>query len=319
MMAGKPEDPSPMALNTSIDLLSIGEPLLEFNQTKGTEEYRRGHGGDSSNAAIAAARQGAKVGYFTALGRDPFGDSFMELWAREGVDAGAVIRSAAAPTAIYFITHGKSGHEFTYFRAGSAASRLTPADLPAETIGAARIVHASGISQAISDSASDTVFAAFALARERGRKVSFDTNLRLKLWPLARARAIMHAAAAQADYLFPSADEATQLTGLDDPDAIVDFYLRLGAKVVALKRGKDGALVADARERHKIAPLKVDPVDATGAGDTFVGAFLARVLAGDAIAAAGRYANAAAALSTTVYGAVASIPRAEQVRAALAS
>src|SRR6185503_1593870 len=79
----------PMALNPSIDLLSIGEPLLEFNQTKGTEEYRRGHGGDSSNAAIAAARQGAKVAYFTALGRDPFGDSFMELWAREGVDAGA--------------------------------------------------------------------------------------------------------------------------------------------------------------------------------------------------------------------------------------
>ena len=302
-----------------LDLVSIGEPLLEFNQTKGSDDYRRGHGGDSSNCAIAAARQGAKVGYFTALGRDPFGDSFVELWGREGVDSAAVIRSAIAPTAIYFITHGKGGHEFTYFRAGSAASRLTPADLPADTIGAARIVHASGISQAISDSACDAVFAAFALARERGRKVSFDTNLRLKLWPLARARAVMHEAAAQADYLFPSADEATQLTGLEDPDAIVDFYLRLGAKVVALKRGKEGALVADARERHKIAPLNVPPVDATGAGDTFVGSFLARVLAGDAIADAGRYANAAAALSTTVYGAVASIPRAEQVRAALAS
>jgi 2-dehydro-3-deoxygluconokinase len=302
-----------------LDLLSIGEPLLEFNQTKGSDDYRRGYGGDSSNAAIAAARQGARVGYFTALGRDPFGDSFMELWAREGIDASAVIRSAAAPTAIYFITHGKGGHEFTYFRAGSAASRVTPADLPVETIAAARIVHASGISLAISDSACDSVFAAFALARERGRKLSFDTNLRLKLWPLARARAVMHAAAAQADYLFPSADEATQLTGHDDPDAIVDFYLRLGAKVVALKRGKEGALVADARQRHLIAPIKVDPVDATGAGDTFVGAFLARVLAGDAIADAGRYANAAAALSTTVYGAVASIPRTEQVRAALAA
>jgi 2-dehydro-3-deoxygluconokinase len=302
-----------------LDLVSIGEPLLEFNQTKGTDEYRRGYGGDSSNAAIAAARQGAKVGYFTALGRDPFGDSFMELWVREGVDASAVIRSPTAPTAVYFVTHTKDGHEFTYFRAGSAASRVTPADLPADTLAGTRIVHASGISQAISDSACDTVFAAFALAAERGRKVSYDTNFRPKLWPLARARAIIHAAAAQADYLFPSADEATQLTGLDDPDAIVDFYLRLGAKIVALKRGKKGALVADARERHRIAALKVKPVDATGAGDTFVGAFLARTLAGDSLADAGRYANAAAALSTTVYGAVASIPRAEQVRAALAA
>jgi len=302
-----------------LDLLSIGEPLLEFNQTKGGDEYRRGHGGDSSNMAIAAARQGARVGYFTALGRDPFGDSFAELWAREGVDASAVIRSAAAPTAIYFITHGKDGHEFTYFRAGSAASRVTPADVPGAVVAGARIVHASGISQAISDSACDTVFAAFALAREKGGKVSYDTNLRLKLWPVARARAVIHAAAAQADYLFPSADEATQLTGLEDPDAIVDFYLRLGAKVVALKRGKEGALVADANQRHRIVARKVTPVDATGAGDTFVGAFLARVLAGDGIADAGRYANAAAALSTTVYGAVASIPRAEQVRAALAA
>ncbi len=308
-----------MPPQSSLDLLSIGEPLLEFNQAKGSDDYRRGHGGDSSNMAIAAARQGARVGYFTALGRDPFGDSFMDLWAREGVDASAAIRSPAAPTAIYFITHGKDGHEFTYFRAGSAASRVTPADLPADVIAGARIVHASGISQAISDSACDAVFAAFALAREKGRKVSYDTNMRLKLWPLARARAVIHAAAAQADYLFPSADEATQLTGLDDPDAIVDFYLRLGAKVVALKRGKEGALVADGRERHRVAALKVDPVDATGAGDTFVGAFLARVLAGDALGEAARYANAAAALSTTVYGAVASIPRAEQVRAALAS
>lgn len=304
-------------MSTTVDLVAIGEPLVEFNQAKGTDSYLRGHGGDTSNAAIAAARQGALVGYFTALGADPFGESFMQLWAREGVDASAVIRSTQAPTAIYFVTHSERGHEFTYFRAGSAASRLGPADVPADYLSRAKIVHASGISLAISASACDLVFAAFAQARASGVKVSFDTNLRLKLWPLDRARAVMHAIAAQADYLFPSIDEAVQLTGLDDADAVVDFYLRLGAKAVALKLGPAGALVATAESRHRVAGLKVDAVDATGAGDTFVGSFLARVLAGDALADAARYANAAAALSTTGYGAVAPIPRADAVRAVL--
>lgn len=302
----------------SVDLVAIGEPLVEFNQTKGTDTYLRGHGGDTSNAAIAAARQGARVGYFTALGADPFGESFLQLWAREGVDASAVVRSEQAPTAIYFVTHSERGHEFTYFRAGSAASRLTPADLPADYLAAAKIVHASGISLAISASACDTVFAAFGRARQAGVKASFDTNLRLKLWPIDRARAIMHAIAADADFLFPSIDEAKLLTGLEEENAVADFYLRLGAKTVALKLGPAGALVATANERHRVPGLRVEAVDATGAGDTFVGAFLARVLAGDALADAARYANTAAALSTTGYGAVAPIPRADTVRAALA-
>lgn len=302
----------------AIDLLCCGEPLLEFNQTSGSTTYVQGHGGDTSNAAIAAARQGARVGYFTALGADPFGDSFMALWQTEGVDASHVIRRADAHTGIYFVTHGKSGHAFTYFRAGSAASRVTPDELPRAAISGAKMVHASGISLAISASACDAIFAAFALARAQGVKVSFDTNLRLKLWPLARARAVMHAIAAEVDYLFPSLDEAHQLTGLTDADAIADFYLRLGARHVALKLGKDGALVASADARARVAGHRVASVDATGAGDAFVGAFLARIIAGDPAEDAARYANATAALSTTGYGAVAPIPRAGQVRDFLA-
>lgn len=98
-----------------------------------------------------------------------------------------------------------------------------------------------------------------------------------------------------------------------------DRCLELGAKVVALKLGERGALVADVHERHRIAPHPCTPVDATGAGDTFGGAFVARLLAGDALEAAGRYACVAAALSTQGWGAVEPIPRAGHVRAALAA
>ncbi len=302
------------------DLICLGEPLLEFSAVRrdGETLYLPGYGGDTSNCAIAAARQGARVGYVTALGDDAFGREFLELWAREGVDATGVALDPQAPTGVYFISYRDGQHLFTYRRAGSAASRMTPESLPLDTLRRARMLHVSGISQAISDSACDAVFAAMAAARSTGAQVSYDTNLRLKLWPLARARAVIHAAMAQADIALPGLEDARQLTGLEDPRAIVDFYLDLGPRIVALTMGSAGTLVATPELRATVPAHAVEPVDATAAGDTFDGAFLARLLAGDGIEAAARYANVAAALSTLGHGAVAPMPRAEAVHRALA-
>lgn len=303
------------------DLLCMGEPMLEFNRLPtgpdGRVLYLEGHGGDTSNAAVAAARQGASVGYVTAIGQDGPGHSFLALWAREGVDAATVIRRPDAPTGIYVVTHDERGHHFTFYRTGSAAARYRAEEVPEGAIRAARMLHVSGISQAISDSACDAVFHAIAVARAAGAKVSYDTNLRLRLWPAARAAAVIHAAIATADIALPSLDDAAALTGLTDPDAVADFYLRL-CPLVLLKCGAAGCIVATPEGRTRIARHEVAAIDATGAGDTFAGAFLARTLAGDDAVTAARYANAAAALSTTGYGAVAPIPREDEVRALLA-
>ncbi len=303
------------------ELLCIGEPMLEFNQStkddQGRPLYLEGHGGDTSNAAIAAARAGARVGYITAIGKDAPGESFMQLWAREGVDTSTVVRKPDAPTAVYFVSHGTDGHHFTFYRSGSAASRMTPDDLMVDAFRPAKILHLSGISQAISTSACDTCFRAIEMAKAAGVKVSYDTNLRRALWPVKRAAAIIHAAMAEADIALPSLDDATALTGLEDPDAIADFYLKL-APLVLLKLGKDGSMVATREGRTRIPGRIVKAVDATGAGDTFAGNFLARLLAGDTAEDAARYANAAAALATTGYGAVAPMPRPDAVRALLA-
>jgi len=302
------------------DLLCLGEPMLEFNQQPPTPDgrvlYLEGHGGDTSNAAIAAARSDACVGYVTAIGRDGPGDSFMALWAREGVDTATVLRREDAPTGIYFVTHDAAGHHFTFYRSGSAAARYRPEDVPQDAIRASRILHLSGISQAISDSACDAAFHAIEVARAAGVKVSYDTNLRLRLWPASRAAAVMHAAIGMADIALPSLDDATALTGLTDADAVADFYLRL-CPLVLLKCGAAGCVVATRDRRMRIPAHRVQAVDATGTGDTFAGAFLARMLAGDGPEDAARYANAAAALSTTGYGAVAPIPDAAAVRALL--
>ncbi len=295
--------------------------MLEFNQRPpepdGRVLYLEGHGGDTSNAAIAAARSGARAGYVSAIGEDAPGRAFLRLWKAEGVDAGTVKRDPAAPTGIYFVTHDEAGHHFTFYRTGSAAARMTPADVPEAAIRQARILHVSGISQAISAGACDAVFHAIAVAKQAGVAVSYDTNLRASLWPVARAAAVIHAAIAMADIAFPSLEDAEALTGLTDPDAVADFYLTL-APLVLLKLGAKGAMVATREGRRILPGRKVKAVDATGAGDTFAGAFLARHLAGDAPEDAARYANTAAALATTGYGAVAPIPRRDAVLAALA-
>nr|WP_319391127.1 sugar kinase [uncultured Cohaesibacter sp.] len=299
------------------DILCLGEPMLEFNQQP-DGNYMPGHGGDTSNCAIAAARQGASVGYVTNLGADAFGNSFMKLWSEEGIDTSCVKQVDDAHTGIYFVTHDEDGHHFSYFRAGSASSRMQLEDLPLDAIRKGKILHVSGISQAISASAADTVFSAIETAQSAGLQVSYDTNLRLKLWPLERARAIIHAGMSQCDIALPGLDDARQLTGLEEPDAIVDFYLNLGASIVALTLGAEGTLVATPQERRQIKGRSVKAVDATAAGDTFDGAFLARLVAGDSPFDAARYANAAAALSTQNYGAVEAMPRKQAVEAFLA-
>ncbi len=172
------------------DIVCLGEPLGEFNHqtAKGDPRYLFGLGGDTSNVAIAAARSGARVAFAGAVGADMFGEALLAQWRADGIDCGAVKVDGSAPTGIYFVSHGEDGHAFTYLRAGSAAARMTVRDLPGDLIRTAKVLHVSGISQAISASACDLVFAAIQCARAAGVAVSYDTNLRLRLWPLERRR-----------------------------------------------------------------------------------------------------------------------------------
>lgn len=306
------------------DVVALGEALVEFNQTRpGEPQYLQGFGGDTSNAVIAAARAGARTAYLTRLGSDAFGQALLDLWAREGVDTTAVERDAQHPTGIYFVTHGAAGHEFSYLRAGSAASRMAPGwllDAPAAVLQQCHILHVSGISLAVSASACDTAFEAMRVARAAGARVAFDPNLRLKLWPLARARACIAHAVSLCDIFLPGLDDMAALLGLSDADAIADWGHAQGAATVVVKLGADGVLLSSADPavpRQRVAGRSVALVDATGAGDCFDGNLLARLALGDDLAAAVSYANTAASLAVQGFGAVAPLPTAQQVQALL--
>ena len=302
-----------------LDVVSLGEPMYEFSQLPGeSRKWLQGFGGDTMNCAVAAARQGARVGYITRLGQDEFGAQFLALWRDERIDVSGVGIDPEAHTAVYFVSHGPTGHVFSYLRAGSAASRMRPDQLPLDLIRDAKFFHTSGITQAISANACDAVFAAIECARAAGVRVAYDANLRLRLWSLARARATIIATMALSDVFLVSIDEAQSLCNLNDPEQILAWCHEQGAKLVALKLGKDGAIGSDGIRRERLAGHRVDAVDATGAGDCFAGSLLARLCAGDDFWAALHYANAAAALTTTGYGAVAPLPRPAEVLRLLA-
>ena len=308
-----------MSQKKIFDVVALGEAMLEFNQTQSAPPmYLQGFGGDTSNAAIAAARAGARVAYLSRLGQDHWGHLLMQLWAREGVDTSGVVRDAQAPSGVYFVSHDERGHHFSYARAGSAASRMQPADVQthwAGLIGQSHWLHLSGISLAISPSACDAGFAAMHAARAQGTRLAFDSNLRLSLWPLDRARACIAEAVRLCDLFLPSMDDMTALTGLQQPDEVLDWSHARGAQLVVLKLGAEGAIVSDGQQRIRIDPVRVQSMDATGAGDCFAGNLLARLCQGDDLTRAARYANAAAALSVQGQGAVAPLPLPAAVRA----
>lgn len=295
----------------SADILCLGEAMVEFvniGDHAGHTLYRQGYGGDTSNAAIAAARQGASVGYISAVGNDLYGDKLLHLWHQEGLNISAVKRHKSAPTGIYFVDPMPEHRCFTYYRSNSAASCLQSQNLPQKLFTNAKILHFSGISMAISPTAYDTCLQAINLAHANGLLVSFDLNHRPQLWSDSDALTALKKILPGIDIFFPSIDEAQAITGLQQADQIIEFFINLGAHRQILKLGAQGCRIYWDGHWFNQPAYAAQALDSTGAGDAFAGAFLARFVETHEASDACRYGAAAAALAVTGHGAVAPLP-----------
>lgn len=307
-------------MTRGLDIVALGEPLIELTaeepgHLKDVTRFCRGWGGDTSNVVVAAARLGARCGYLSCVGGDQFGEAFLELWRGEGVDTSEVYVDAECRTGVYFVSLRPDGErEFTYYRSGSAASRMHPGRLRAEYLRKARILHTSGISQAISDSCRDTVEAAIRLAREAGLTVSYDANARPQLRDSSWLRETFRSTVPLVDILFLSEQDAELLFPQQGIRETMESLADQGPRIVVLARGERGCLLAaDGAPPGEVPGWEVEAVDTTGAGDAFAGAFLAEWIRGAEAEEAARLANAAAALSTTGRGAVTPLPRRKDV------
>ena len=185
---------------------------------------------------------------------------------------------------------------------------MVPTGLDPDRIGAAEVMHISGITLAVSAGLRATAMAAAEIVRGAGGTVSLDTNLRRQLWSPDAARPHLEAAIRLAGIVITSVDDQTELTGCVDPATIAQAIHALGPEIVAVTLGAEGAWLSLAGQGRIIPAALSTPVDSTGAGDCFAGTFLAWWReTGDPVLAAHRAAIAAAATVSRM-GAIPAIP-----------
>lgn len=269
------------------------KPVITFGETMGlfrasssgslahVSDFHFGIGGAESNVAIALARLGAPARWFGRVGADPIGRRILRELRAESVDVRAVVDECAATGIMLKEQRTRHATRVHYYRSGSAGSRLSPDDIPSAGIGEGSILHITGITPALSGQAHEAVISALDTAEHEKVPVSFDVNHRNSLWRGRDPAPTYRSIAARSDVVFAGEDEARILvphadSPLEQARAIAD----LGPADVVIKRGAAGcAAVIDGLELVRAA-VPVLAVDSVGAGDAFVGAYLAELVAG---------------------------------------
>jgi 2-dehydro-3-deoxygluconokinase len=289
-------------------LLALGETMVlltapEVGRLRHAAALSLGVAGAESNVAIGARRLGVPAAWVGRVGADELGELVVSRIRAEGVDVGGVVRDPDAPTSL--MVKERRTAELTrvvYYRRHGPGARLRPDDLDPDRIRAAGMLHVTGITPALSDSARQTVERAVALARDGGVPVSFDLNYRSALWPPERAAPVLRELAGRADLVFAGDDEAAMLGLEGEPADLAAGLAALGSGHAVVKLGERGAVCCADGQVHRVGAVPVRAVDPVGAGDAFVAGYLAETLAGRPVAERLATAAACGAFAVTVPG-----------------
>lgn len=267
------------------DVITLGESMVLFQSSSSRplmyeSTFFKSLAGAESNAAIGLTRLGKKVRWISSLGTDPFGDFILATLTGEGIDVSQVIRDPKAPTSVYFKDFkGYGDPNVYYYRKHSAASRITPQHISKEWFAGTRHFHVTGITPALGSETAETVRQSMMLARDMGLTISFDPNLRRKLWDEETARKTLLSLIPFCDIFLPGTEEAEFLLGPMDLNDYGSAFLNMGPKIVAVKLGAEGAIGFTKNGSIKAAAHKIDHVvDSVGAGDSFAAGFLSVLL-----------------------------------------
>ncbi len=273
--------------------------------------------GAESNTAVGLAKLGMDAAWFSKLGEDEFGYYIRNQIRSEGVDCSRLLFDPCHRTGVMFKQFSAGETRVFYYRENSAASHLGPEDIAAvlpDLLEGASVLHLSGVTPVLSESCREAVLAALALAKERGVAVSFDPNIRRKLWGTTDYTPLLRDLTLQSEIVLLGLDEAQTLFGVQEPEAAFDILFRRGcARLAAIKDGARGAWVADGKNRLQIPPHPCRPVDPVGAGDGFNAGLLAGYIQGKSLEQAGRMGAVCGALATEVPGDVEGYPDAARL------
>jgi 2-dehydro-3-deoxygluconokinase len=301
------------------DLFTLGETMLRFatpddRRLEETDMLAVTAGGSESNLAANLARLGKKTVWFSRLPDGPLGTQIVNTLRRHGVDTTHVLRVPGERVGTYYLEFGAAprGIKVIFDRAHSAASRMTPDDLPRDVIAQSRWVHLSGITPALSATCADTIAAAIELAKSHQKRLSFDVNYRALLWSPEAAGAALAPFCQAADIVFVALRDAVALFGTPDTKeaALRELHQRWGNTIV-MSEGDQGAAAYDGQTLFTAPAIPVDIVDRIGAGDAFSSGIICRLMEGANMDDALHFGAAMSALKLTIPGDITIVTRAE--------
>ncbi|QCE09119.1 fructokinase-2-like [Vigna unguiculata] len=307
-------------------IASFGEMLIDFVPTVSgvslaeAPGFLKAPGGAPANVAIAVARLGGKAAFVGKLGDDEFGHMLAGILKENGVRADGITFDQGARTALAFVTLRADGErEFMFYRNPSADMLLQPEELNLELIRSAKVFHYGSISLIVEPCRSAHL-KAMEVAKEAGCLLSYDPNLRLPLWPSAdEARKHILSIWEKADLIKVSDVELEFLTKsdkIDDASALSLWHPNLKLLLVTL--GEQGCRYYTKNFKGSVDAFHVKTIDTTGAGDSFVGALLSKIVDDQTILEDEsrlrdvlKFANACGAITTTQKGAIPALPKEE--------
>lgn len=311
-------------------ILTVGELLIDLTQTHidegGVRHYAANPGGAPANVAVAAARLGAGAGFIGKVGADTYGDDLQAVLERSGVEVSGLYRTDKALTTQAVVSVAPSGERsFAFYRSPGADTLLTEQEVARALAPLPRVVHFGSVSLTAEPARSATL-AAGRLARQGGALVSYDPNYRANLWPDEKTAVDwMQKPLPMVDLLKISDEELPLLTGLEDPEAGTAALRKYGIRLIVVTLGAKGVFYRLGDATGTIPGVKVKVADTNGAGDTFLGALLSRLvlrgaeplegLTGPELEEMLSFANRAAALTCTRSGAIPAMPTLEEVEA----
>lgn len=308
------------------DIVAIGEVLIDLTQ-KGVDElgvgqYSSNPGGAPANLAVAAARLGASTAFVGKVGKDAFGKYLRAVLEENSVDTTGLLEDPTEHTTLAVVSVDETGERsFTFYRDPSADVNLKAEEIPAGLLKDTRILHFGSVSLTAEPARSATLYAA-RIARENGCLVSYDPNYRASLWH-SEEEAVreMKNALPLCDILKISDEELPLLTGTTDPAAGSELLLGLGIRLIFVTLGANGAFFRLGEHTGSVPGIKVKVGDTNGAGDTFFGAALSKLvhedldkLTMDRLTEIAAFANKAASITTSRHGAIPAMPRLEEVQ-----
>lgn len=307
------------------DIVAIGEVLIDLTQTGmnqlGVGQYAANPGGAPANLAVAASRLGARTAFVGKVGRDAFGNYLRTVLNENHVDTTGLLTDEREHTTLAVVSVDETGERsFTFYRDPSADVNLDAREIPEDLLKNTRVLHFGSVSLTAEPARSATLYAA-KKARENGCLVSYDPNYRSSLWESPEeAIREMKDALPLCDILKISDEELPLLTGTDDPVEGSRILAGLGIRLIFITLGANGAFFRLGEDTGSVPGIKVKVGDTNGAGDTFFGAALSKLVKEDLnkltlnrVEEIAAFANKAASITTSRHGAIPAMPRLEEI------